>query len=145
MCGIEKEEECYLRMEPLSCEWSKKTARFSLVSCLLSIGLFSPFSFFFDSLVSGYLSFIFSPFFSSFTIRLELLLQGGWSGVRSVFGRLHYSVESIDEFVGSIPVHIGDEFFSNLIMNCIIIGTGIDGWIKSRVNITADAEKSVKL
>ena len=74
------------------------------------IGLFSPFSFFFDSLVSGYLSFIFSPFFSSFTIRLELLLQGGWSGVRSVFGRLHYSIESIDELVGSIPVDIGTEF-----------------------------------
>lgn len=90
------EEECYLRIEPLSCEWSKKTARFSPCSSLLSMGLFSPlFPFFFLSILlssDSFLSSFFLFFLSYYTTRGELFLRGGWSGVRGHLGRLHYSV-----------------------------------------------------
>lgn len=89
----------------------------------------SPFPFFsFDSVVFGQLSFIFFLFFLSYyTIRGELFLRGGWSGVRGHLGRLHYSLSM--SLSDQNPVDIGAEFgfLPNLITNCIIIGTGIGG------------------
>ena len=146
VCGIEKEEECYLRMEPLSCEWSKKTARFSLVSCLLSIGLFSPFSFFFSILLSPdtFLS-SFLPFFLPLQYDQNYYFKEVGQ-VSEVFLDDYITVQSLSmslqDLFRSILALI---FFFYLIVSCIIIRTGIDGWIKSRVNITSDAEKSVKL
>lgn len=97
-----EEEECYLRIEPLSCEWSKKTARFSPCSSLLSMGLFSPlFPFFLSILLSSdsFLSYFFSLF--SFllynsrrtipTRRLVRCPRASWA----------IALQSIDELVGS--------------------------------------------
>jgi hypothetical protein len=64
------EEECYLRIEPLSCEWSKKTARFSPCSSLLSMGLFSPLFLFFLSILLSSDSFL-SSFFSFFFLTIQ--------------------------------------------------------------------------
>ena len=58
----EIEEECYLRIEPLSCEWNKKTARLSV-----AIVTFPLFLFFFSclfALLSSSSSFFSSSFFT---------------------------------------------------------------------------------
>lgn len=88
---------------------------------------FSLFFFRFCCLRIAFFHLFFLFFLSYYTIRGELFLRGGWSGVRGHLGRLHYSLSM--SLSDQNPVDIGAEFgfLPHLITNCIIIGTGIGG------------------